>query len=154
MMCTSISASVPRPRHLRLYYIACLVMLISIGGLDFRIEETMLHTEWFLPSFIPSLFPSQALRLRALQPLSTSPRLTPLKHGPFLPCSVNSPLHTEIACCAAHLSTMTPNTFLFRAPLVPSCAQVALAITILRTKPADMAIRGRCYYTSLYTHQS
>jgi hypothetical protein len=54
--------------------------------------------EWFLPSFIPSHFPSQALRLRALQPLSTSPRLTSLKHGPFLPCSVNSPLHTEIAC--------------------------------------------------------
>lgn len=40
---------------------------------------------------------------------------------------------------------MAPNLSFLEAPIVPSEGQVALAITILRSKPVDVAVRGQDY---------
>jgi hypothetical protein len=51
-----------------------------------------------------------------------------------------SPLRTH---CSSINTTMAPNVPSFVKPFLPSRAQIALALTILRSKPAGIRVRGR-----------
>jgi hypothetical protein len=43
---------------------------------------------------------------------------------------------------------MPPAASLFNLPVVPTSAQAALAIVILRDKPHNLTVRGQCYHFS------
>jgi hypothetical protein len=109
-------------------------------------ENEVSRTGEVVPS-LPTMWPVRASCLLSTTTSALLERpaflLSAVSLLPLLPISLAACL-----LCLAHTIattlTMPYGSSLFPGPILPSLAQVALAVIILRTKPAAVSIRGRC----------